>query len=234
MQPIVAGDPDGVTQIELDLLEMASRAELMVTRAADALVSLDNDRADEVIASDDKVDELDSRIEASCLDFLAKGSSDAGVDFIRVGTMLKIATDVERVGDLAVEIARCAKQIDRELGQSSHVDIHRLSAIARSAFHLAVEAYVRKDLELVHRADEAEEAVDALFQELQAQIHDHMRHRPDEVVALSFLLLGVNHLERIGDHAHNISSRVAYLLTGELRIHEPAAANGYNEPANDL
>lgn len=234
MLPNADVDPPEVTQIELDLLEMASRAELMVTRATEALLSLDNARADHVIASDDKVDELDSRIEASCLNFLAQGSSAVGADFIRVGTLLKIATDVERVGDLAVEIARCAKQIDHELGQTSHVDLNRLTALARSAFHFAVEAYVRKDLSLVRKAEESEELVDVMFHELQTQIHDMMRQKPEEVVALSFLLLGVNHLERIGDHAHNISARVAYLLTGELRIHVPTPPSGYNEPANDL
>ncbi len=133
-----------------------------------------------------------------------------------VGTILKMITDIERVGDLAVDIARCAIKIDRELGESRFVDLPRIAEVARGMYHLAIESYVRQEMRMVDRVVECEQEVDSLFREIRGQIHDMMRSNSEDVVTLSYLLLGLHDIERVADHAVNIVERVAYMISGVL------------------
>lgn len=212
-----------LVRIEHDLLEMASRAELMVTRAADALARMDIGLAEQVIRSDDKVDSLDLQIEKNCLDLLSQQHPE-GADLRMVGTILKIITDIERVGDLAVDIARCTLSIEGEMGTAEGIDIPRIALLARTVFHLAIEAYVRQDEALVQQVDAVEQEVDALYKDLMNQIRELMRAHPEQAVPLGSLLLAINHLERVADHGHNISERVAFVITGEMRTHQVKTA----------
>lgn len=204
--------------IEHDLFEMSSRAELMFMQSVDALTRLDLAIAERVVKADDRVDQIDLKIERDCLELL---SSQQGTEEERrsIAAILKIITDVERAADLSVEIARCAINIESELGKAAVVDVPRLGHQARTMFHTAIEAYVRKDLSIVERVHESERAVDNLFLEIKDQILDLMRQNPAEVVPLSFLLQALGCIERVGDHAVNIADRVSYMITGEVRIH---------------
>lgn len=205
------GFGQSLTDIEHDLLEMASRAELMFVRSIDALSRLDEQLAKEVMASDDKVDAIDERVETRCLQLLSS-SRPEGSDLRLVGAALKMVTDIERVGDLAVDIARAAIRIDRELGASGAVDLPRIAEISRTMFHQAIEAYVKKDIGLVTSVLENEELVDKLFEETRDQIHYLMRERSNDVVTLSLLLIALHDIERVADHAVNISERVTSLI----------------------
>lgn len=193
---------------------MASRAELMFVRAMEALTKLDAEIAQQVMSSDDKVDQIDLRIESKCLTLLSQSHSE-GSDLRILGTTLKMITDIERVADLAVDLARCAIKIDRELGASSHVDLPKIAELARGMFHAAMESYVRQDGGAQIRVAEAENEVDALFREIRDQIHHLMRLHPDEVVTLSYLLIALHDIERVADHALNIAERVSYMFARE-------------------
>ncbi|MBS1716133.1 MAG: phosphate signaling complex protein PhoU [Armatimonadetes bacterium] len=202
-------------QLEHDLLDMGSRAEAMVARATEALVRLDETLVREVFSQDDEVDTRDKDLEARCLRMLAL-QSPTGPDLRVIGTVLKVTTDIERVGDLAVDIARCTLKIERELGETKIVDIPKISLVARHMFRKALEAFVKRDLSLVREVVRDDDDVDALYRDLRDQIHDNMRKHPDLVVSDSWLLLAVHHFERIADHAVNIAERVEFLITGSL------------------
>jgi len=200
-----------IQALEHDLLEMASRAELMFVRAMDSLSRLDQSLAQEVVEADDKVDRLDARIEEKCLDLLSR-SDPGGVDLRVVGAALKMITDIERVGDLSVDISRAAISIDRELGASDVVDLPRIAEIARSMFHQSIEAYVRQDPTAIANVLVNEDVVDGLFLETRGQIHDLMRSHPDDVVTLSLLMIALHDIERVADHAVNIAERVLAMI----------------------
>lgn len=212
------GFSDSIREIEHDLLEMASRAELMFMRAMDALSRLDQNLAQDVMAADDKVDAIDFRIETRCLNLLS-ASHPEGSDLRVVGAALKMITDIERVGDLAVDIARAAIKIEKELGASDVVDLPRIAEIARSMFHQVIGAYVRQDSVAISEVMANEEIVDRLFLETRDQIHELMRSHSDDVVTLSLLLIALHDIERVADHAVNIAERVTFMITGELPAH---------------
>ncbi len=203
-------------QLEHDLLEMGSIADQMVAHAAEALTSLDPQLAMSVITRDDEIDARDLSIEERCIRLLALQQPMAS-DLRVVGTVMKMITDIERVGDLAVDIAKIALKIELEYGDVGFIDLPRMAGSARSMFREALEAFVRRDLDRVRDVIERDEEVDAQYRELREQIFRNMRERPDMVVSDGWLFLAIHHVERIADHAVNIAERVSFLVTGEFK-----------------
>ncbi|MFW5697290.1 MAG: phosphate signaling complex protein PhoU [Fimbriimonadaceae bacterium] len=201
--------------LEHDVLEMASRAETMVAKAVDALTELDEPLAYSVMRADDEIDRMDLDIEARCLKLLAL-QQPMGTDLREIGSVMKIITDVERIGDLSVDVAKICLKVERELGETGYVDLVRISGLARRMLRLSMEAFVKRDLTLLDNVAELEEQVDVLYRDLRGQVHEYMLHHSDQVVSASWLLLAVHHIERIADHCLNMAERVGFMVTGEL------------------
>lgn len=210
-----------ISELEHELLDMGSRAEAMVGRAVDALVRADHDLAMEVIRSDDEIDLLDIDIEERCVRLLALQSPIAS-DLRLIGTALKMITDIERVGDLSVDIAKAGMKVEKELGDTSYIDFPRIAALARTMLRDALQAFVKRDLDLVNVVIARDDEVDELYRVLRGQIHDRMRRSPEDVVAASWLLLALHHIERIADHAVNIAERVNFMVTGKFQQLAPS------------
>ncbi len=211
-----------IQELEHDLLEMGSRAETMIGNAAEALADLNTSLAMETILADDALDAQDLAIEARCLRVLALHGPMAS-DLRLVGSVMKIITDIERIGDLAVDVAKIALKVDKELGSSGAVDIRRMAGVARAMFREALVAFARRDLDRVETVAQLEDEVDALYRELRAQIFEDMRQDGGNAVCDGWLLMAVHHIERIADHSLNIAERVTFMVTGELRPAESAA-----------
>lgn len=201
--------------LEHALLEMASRVESMLALAVESIVELDGVKAMQVLERDDEIDERDLEIENRCLRLLVLQHPTAS-DFRTVGTALKMITDIERIGDLSVDVAKAGMKIEKEMGSSTIVDIPRIASICRAMIRQSIEAFVRRDLELVNKVVEQDDEVDRLYRDLREQIHEHMRGSPESVVSDSWLLLAIHHLERIADHAVNIAERVSFMVTGRM------------------
>ncbi len=201
--------------LEHDLLAMGSRAETMVAQAVECLNKLDTPLAHSVMALDDDLDQMDLDIEAHCLRLLALQQPMAS-DLRVIGTVMKMITDVERIGDLSVDIAKISLKIEKEFGDTRFVDIPHMAVLARSMLRESLEAFVRRDLDMVAEVARKDDEVDAVYRDLREQIFEHMRHHPESVVAASWLLLAIHHIERIADHAVNIAERVAFMVTGKL------------------
>jgi phosphate transport system protein len=201
--------------LEHDLLEMGSRAEAMVSLAVDALCRLDTETALLVLERDDDIDQRELDIENRCIRLLALQQPMA-TDLREVGTALKMITDIERVGDLSVDIAKIAMKIGNESGQSDFIDLRSMANLAKKMLHDALESFVRRDLDLVRQVISQDDQVDALYRELRGQIHETLRRDPEHVVASSWMLLAIHHVERIADHSVNIAERVSFMVTGRM------------------
>ncbi|MCU0316979.1 MAG: phosphate signaling complex protein PhoU [Fimbriimonadaceae bacterium] len=202
--------------LEREVLEMVSGVDRMMAGAVDALVNLDQQAALDVISQDDAIDRMDIDVEEKCLRLLAL-QQPMGSDLREIGTIIKMITDIERIGDLAVDLAKIVIKIENELGESSYIDIKRMSIAALDMLGLAVRAFVRKNIDGLDAIIVMEESVDDLYRDFREQVFDYMRRKPDQVVAASWMLLAVHHIERVADHALNIAERVHFMVTGELR-----------------
>lgn len=202
-------------QLEHDLLEMGSKTEAMVSLAVEAIAKLNIPLALDVCKRDDEIDLLDLIIENRCLKLLALEHPIAG-DLRTVSTAMKMITDIERIGDLAVEIAKISMKIDKELGRTDIIDIPAMANVAILMLREALEAYVKKDLNLVRQVCERDDEVDEFYRSLREQLFVSMKQDPSNVVTDSWLLLAIHHLERIADHTVNIAERVHFMVTGHF------------------
>jgi phosphate transport system protein len=195
---------------------MGTATEEMVRDAVAALVNQDMTLAESIIPRDDTVDRMDQDIEARCLRLLALQQPMAS-DLRIIGTALKVITDIERIGDHAVDISKIARRMAQEVAYKPLVDIPRLGEMTRAMLHDALEAFVHRDLARVEQVIAADDAVDALYAQMRQDLQDIMKENPASVLQASYLLFVAHYLERICDHCINIVERVAFIETGRRR-----------------
>jgi phosphate transport system protein len=197
------------------LLHMGSVADSMVEQAVKALIEQNSQLAEDVIHRDDEVDQIDLEIEAECMRLIALQQPLAR-DLRLVGSSMKVITDLERIGDHAVDIAKIARKMARDTFFKPLVDMPHMADRVRYMLHNALMALVNHDLTLVNQVVEADDEVDDLFHKIREELHAAMGRDSSLVVQASYLLFVAHYLERIADHAVNIAERVYYVETGNL------------------
>lgn len=201
--------------LRLRLLEMGSLSDEMVATAMQALIEQNVPLAEQVIARDDVVDALDIAIETDCMRMIALQQPLAR-DLRLIGTALKVITDLERISDHAVDIAKVARKLARDTFLKPLVDLPRMSVSVRQMLRDALQSFITHDLSLVHQVVEADDEIDVLFHHIRDDLHAAMKRDPGVVVQASYLLFVAHYLERIADHTVNIAERVHYVETGDL------------------
>lgn len=212
-------------KLERDVLRMGSIVEEAVVKAIRALANQDLDLADEVISNDREVDLLEVQIEEKCIALLAL-QCPLGRDLRLIGTTLKITTDLERVGDNAVNIMEVVKRIGHEPLIKPLIDIPRMANLAEKMLKDSLDAFVRRDVTLAEqvrlRDDEVDEIYVGLYDELMGYVFPGgEEYKVRQAINLLFISY---YLERIADHATNIAERVVYLVTGQAVSHPKARA----------
>ena len=194
---------------------MASAADSMVGLAIQALSERNEILAERVIASDDVVDRLDIDIEAECLRLIAQQQPVAR-DLRFIGTAMKVITDLERIGDHAVDIAKIGRKLAQENWTDPLVDLPRMAAMVRSMLGDVMIALVNHDLAKAEAVAKQDDEVDLLFSQIGEDLYATMSRNGTNVVRASYLLFAAHYLERIADHIVNIAERIHFVERGEL------------------
>jgi phosphate transport system protein len=199
---------------------MGSLAAEAVRAALHALSERDLDSIDQVMELENQIDALNLAIESRALQLLALQQPMAG-DLRTIAAVLRMIADIERIGDYSVDISRQARALaDRPLF-APLVDIPRMARLVQKMLHDALDAFVRRDLQLASEAVAQDDEVDRLYKQLHRDLAAHMRRDPDLVEQAVALLLVGAYLERIADHITNIGERIWFIETGELKeLHE--------------
>jgi phosphate transport system protein len=206
---------DALRDLREDLLRMASFTEAMLDEAVRSLTEQDISLANEVIRKDDTVDDMDIDIESRCMRMLALhhlGSKDLRV----IGTALKLISDLERIGDYSVDIARTAKVLADVEYFKPLEDIRHMAELTKGMMRDALTAFVRSDMKLVQKVCNEDAKIDGLWDLLLEELIDRMSRESAICKQATHLLLVARYLERIADHATNVAERVAYIETGKL------------------
>jgi len=207
--------------LERRILLLADRVEESIRKAVSALRSGRYDHALEVIESDREIDALEVEIEEECLKILALHQPVA-TDLRFVAAVLKIDNDLERVGDLAVNIAERASALASQEPVEVPSELHAMSDRVTGMLRRSLEALVRQDVELARSVMREDDVVDGYNRAVIEQLIRTM-HERDEAIESCLLLVSVSRqLERIGDHATNIAEDVVYLAQGEIVRHARA------------
>jgi phosphate transport system protein len=201
-------------------LKLGSLVETMVEQAVSSLVDRDSRLADEVIASDRKVDILDLEIEEDCLRLLALHQP-AAKDLRFITTAMKITTDLERMADQAVNICQRAIELNEEPQLKPYIDIPIMSQLSQKMMREALDAFVRRDAALARQIIPEDNKVDALKDQIFRELLTFMMEDPRTIPRAIRLILVSRHLERIADHATNIAEMVVFLVEGKSIRHVP-------------
>jgi len=206
-------------QLKSRLLEMGGLAEDRMRTAVRALVDRDPALVDAVLTGDTPVNQLHIEIDSRCVKLLALHQPMA-VDLRVVLSAVKINTDLERVGDLAVNIAEAAVRYLAHSPVKELIDIPRMADIAHGMLRDALDAFVRRDTQLAQEVLNADDALDALKTQVFRELLTYMLQDPHKIEPSLDLILVSRHLERIGDHATNIAEDVIFMVSArDVRHH---------------
>ena len=206
-------------QLKERLLEMGGLAEDRVRLALRALVERDGGLVDRVLTGDDDINGLHIEIDDRCFKLLALHQPMA-VDLRAIVAAVKINTDLERVGDLAVNIAEAVLRYLRHPPVKELIDIPRMAEIAQEMLRDALDAYVRRDTVMARTVLNRDDELDTLKTSVFRELLDHMLKDPGTIEPALDLILISRHLERIGDHATNVAEDVIFMVSAkDVRHH---------------
>lgn len=195
------------------LLEMAAKVEDNIAHSVTGLVERDSRLLEEVIARDTEVDLLELQVDELCISLLALHQPVAR-DLRFVATALKIVKDIERVGDIAKNIARHGRSLAIDRPVAFPPDLTHMAGVARELLRRALDAFVGQNVELARSVIADDDLVDSLHRDNVRNMIGTMMEDPSTIGPMTQYLSVNKFLERIGDHSTNIAAMVVYLVEG--------------------
>jgi phosphate transport system protein len=221
MERVVRHFQEELEALQVRLLEMGGLAEERVSAAVQSLVSRDIAAIERVLYGDEPINALHVEIDNRCFKLLALHQPMA-TDLRAIVATVKINTDLERVGDLAVNIAEAAKRYATHPPVKKLIDIPQMGDIAQEMLHDALDAFVRRDTALAQQVLNEDDRLDGLKTQIFRELLEYMLKDPATVEPALDLILVSRHLERIGDHATNIAEDVIFMVSAlDVRHHTP-------------
>jgi phosphate transport system protein len=200
------------------LLAMGGLVEDQIRRVMRALLERDDVIAQEVIERDRQVNAYDVEIDEQCVSLLALHQPAAG-DLRFITTAMKIVTDLERIGDQAVNIAQRVLELNREPRLKPYIDLPRMAERAQRMVKESLDAFVARDTALARQVCGEDAEVDALKEQIFRELLTFMMEDPRTIPRAIRVILISRFLERVADHATNIAEMVVYLVEGKMVRH---------------
>ncbi len=205
-------------ELNLKILEMGGLVEKQIEHAVRGLVERDDDLCRITIERDHDVNRMDVDIDDLCIRLLALHQP-AAKDLRLITTGLKITTDLERIGDIAVNLCERAIELNKEPQLKPFIDIPRMAQVAQTMLRQSLDSFVREDVDLALRVCRDDDIIDQLTQQLFRELMSYMVEAPQTITRATRLLFVAKYLERIADHATNIAEMVVFTVKGKSIRH---------------
>ena len=200
------------------LLAVGGLVEDQIRRVMKALLERDDVMAQEVIERDRQVNTYDVEVDEQCVSLLALYQPAAG-DLRFITTAMKIVTDLERIGDQAVNIAQRVLELNREPQLKPYIDLPRMAEQAQRMVKESLDAFVARDTALARQVCGEDSEVDLLKEQIFRELLTFMMEDPRTIPRAIRLILISRFMERVADHATNIAEMVVYLVEGKMVRH---------------
>jgi phosphate transport system protein len=212
------------------LLLMGSRVEEMIGQSIKALTEKDLALAEKIMASDSVVDRMEVDLDGLCMHILARRQPVAS-DLRFITMVLKVVTDLERMGDLAVNICERVVELNAEPALKPYVDLPRMASESRAMLREALDAFVAKDAARAHAVIERDKTVDALYGQIFRELLTYMMESSQNVYRATRLQSIAKYLERFADHTTNLAEMVVFMVQGQDIRHQSSRkdSNGSND-----
>ena len=208
-----------IDNLKKELLTLCSVVEESLWQAVRSIKNRDVELAEKVIASDIETDQMEVKVEEDCLKILALHQPVA-IDLRFIITALKINSDLERIGDLSVNIAERSQFLSTRNSVDILLDYGPMAEKTQAMLKKSLDALVNMNCELAYQVCEADDEVDAINRQMYDQVKQQIKQNPENIESLIHLLSVSRHLERIADHATNIAEDVIYMAKGEIIRHK--------------
>jgi phosphate transport system protein len=207
-----------IAKLKKDMLSLVATVEENVRRAVRGIEKRDAAMAEKVIEIDDQIDQREVEIEEACLKILALHQPVA-IDLRFITAVLKLNNDLERIGDLAVNIAERAIYLAGTERTTTAFDYREMTRKTESMLQRSFDALVDLNTKLAREVIASDDEVDEIERKIVAQAQQAIQENPDQVDRLLHHMFVARHLERIADHATNIAEDVVYMVEGKIIRH---------------
>ena len=204
--------------LHVKILEMGGFVEKQIADAVTAMINRDDEQARLIIDRDHLVNRMDVEVDDLCLRLLALHQP-AARDLRLITTGLKITTDLERIGDIAVNMCERILELNREPQLKPFLDLPRMADVAQHMLHESLDSFVREDVDLALAVCREDDVIDDLNFQLFRELLSYMAEDPQTTSRAIRLLFIAKYLERIGDHATNIAEMVVFMVRGKSIRH---------------
>lgn len=208
-----------IEKLNRKILHQAAFVEKNLQGAVRSILERDSELARKVIETDEEIDRMEVEVEEECLKILALHQPVA-IDLRFIIAVLKINNDLERIGDLAVNIAECTSTIVRARTREVPFDLAGILKLAEKMVKMSSDALVGLDVDMALEVCATDDEVDTRHHEAFSAVYDRIRINPEAVEYYISLLTVSRNLERIADHATNIAEDVIYMVKGEIIRHK--------------
>lgn len=198
------------------LTEMGTKVEKIIERTFEAFGKNDRDALQKIIGGDGDVDRMEKDIEAKCLSLMLR-QQPVAKDLRHISMALKVVTDLERIGDHAVDIAELAMRLDQKDAQSMIEYLPEMVENVKTMLRESINAFVKKDWELARSMEERDDVIDGLFNRVKQEAVKLLKEDGAESDKVVDLLMLAKYLERIGDHAVNVCEWTEFFDTGLVK-----------------
>ena len=195
------------------LLSMGGKVEVAISRCVRSVTERDSDLAQKVKEGEREINRLEVEIDDACRRLLALRQP-AASDLRFITTALKIVTDLERMGDLAVNIAQRAFDLNQAPPLRPFPDLTKLADLAQEQLKKALDAFVESDVQKAEEVMKDDELLDAIYKKLFNELLTFMMEDPRNIRRTTSLMFVAKHLERLGDHTTNVAEMVIYMVRG--------------------
>jgi phosphate transport system protein len=211
-------------EIKDGLIYLGTLTEKAIQMAMQSLTERNSDLAHKVIKDDDEIDKMDTELEERCIRILALRQPTA-IDLRFITTAIKITGHLERIGDMAVNIAEKAIQLNEEPQLKPYIDLPRMAGIVGEMIKNSLDSFIRNDLNMAEEVRRTEQITDDLNEQIFRELLTFMME-DSKTIHRSLMIMQVSkNLERIADHAKGIADMVTYMVTGECVRHQTCDLN---------
>jgi phosphate transport system protein len=216
-------------EIKNNLIYLGAVTEKAIQNAMKSLSERNSSMARKVIKDDDEIDKMDSDIEERCIRILALRQPTA-IDLRFITTAIKITGHLERIGDMAVNIAEKAIQLNEEPILKPYIDLPRMADLVGEMIKDSLDSFIRNDLNLADKVRRTEQVTDDLNEQTFRELLTFMMEDSKTIHRALMIMQVSKNLERIADHTKGIADMVTYMVTGENVRHQTSLISG-EEPA---
>ncbi len=203
----------GLEELNAHIVDMGQRVENSIGEAMTALINLDVKEAVRIIAQDKELNRIEERISQLGAALIAT-QQPVAKDLRRILVAFKIATDLERMGDFSVDIAKVVIRLEGQTLIKPLIDLPRMTEIVQMMTRESIQSYVLENVDLAYKMAKDDDMVDALYSQIIRELFTIMMENPVTISQANLLSFVGRYLERFADHATNIGESVVYLVTG--------------------